>query len=229
MSRPVLVDDLGSIIADLKRRLIALERSAQLPNSSISTGGLTIKAGGIITLDGGALDVKDGSGIVRVRVGKDGSDYDVKVYDAAGANPVKLSTLAFGIDGDIVDTFEQTSSSTLTDLATVGPAVTVTIGPSGRMIVLLSAHIRNAAAGFTTDPIMGYAISGATVRAASVGRTLGFRMHTVNHQFTLKASEAFIEEGLTAGVHTVTAKYAEGVGSGENAAFEHRKLIVIPY
>lgn len=117
---------------------------------------------------------------------------------------------------------ESTTSAALTDLATPGPAVTVTIGASGRALVILSATIYgNATTNYTA---MAYAVSGATTVAASDARRL-----MINPAFNgqqISASAAFVQTGLTAGSNTFTSKYNADGGGTSN--FLRRHITVIP-
>lgn len=125
-------------------------RMGRLPDG---TYGLQLLSGAVVIsqLAGSTLDVKDAEGDLRVRIGKDGTDYDVKVYEEDGTNPVKLSTLAFGIEFTQIITEESTTSTDVNgvDLATPGPSVTVSVGPSGRVIVSGGAFTTLADTGAT--------------------------------------------------------------------------------
>jgi hypothetical protein len=209
MTRPILAEDLFSIIGDLIRRVEILERAPRLPAASIKEGALTIL---------------DAAGVVRVKVGQDGADYGVKVYDAAGANPVSLETLAFGVSAAVVATSEGTSSSAYTDLATVGPAVSVTIGVSGRALVL---HGAEPGLSDLDSPFVSYAISGATTRAASDAWNVGAYISTPGIGMRAGVARASIQTGLTPGVNTFTLKYRD-VG-GQSVTFTNRWIVVQPF
>jgi hypothetical protein len=235
VSRIVMPESIVSKFAEIERRLAAIERSPQLGNSSIAAGGLTIKNGGVVAVDGGSLDVKDASGIVRVRVGKDGSDYDVKVFDAAGTNAVALSTLAYGIDAQTVATQETTDSLSYTDLSTVGPTVTVTIGPSGRALVWTSV-VSQASANNASGARAGYAsfaLSGATTQAASDTNAASLLAATGDPDggaVTVGATIGVVRvlTGLTPGSTTFTMKYKSSA-TGFFPNFSYRTIAVQPF
>lgn len=121
---------------------------------------------------------------------------------------------------DIVAGAESTASTTYTDLATTGPAVSVLSGPT--VLVLISVGIStdtNNSAAFA-----GYGITGATSRAATDaeacemdGITLGNSM-----RYTI-ASHA---TGLTPGVNTFTMKYRAG---SNTATYSNRQIICVPW
>lgn len=131
-----------------------------------------------------------------------------------------------GLPGTIttatVATNETTTSSSFGDLTTVGPAVTVTIGSSGKALVTITADITPSAA--ATFGIMGFALSGANTAVASTAQSLQFEAYTTNAGF--QGSATYLLTGLSSGSTTFTAKY-EKSGSG-NALFGARSIIVWP-
>lgn len=125
------------------------------------------------------------------------------------------------ITGATVATSETTTSTTYTDLTTSGPAVTMTVGPSGSVLLTLSADMVNNT--INQYALMGYAVSGATTTAAADTRAL-----LVNTAFAGQEaafSRVFRITGLTPGSTTFTAKYRVTAGTG---TFIGRELIVIP-
>jgi hypothetical protein len=107
------------------------------------------------------------------------------------------------------------------DLTTVGPTLSnVVTGTS--CLVIVTAFVSNNTAG--QGGYMGYTISGATARAASVDRTL--RIMATNAGERYRASSVNWETGLNPGTHTFQAKYAS-VNTG-TADFDERELAVIP-
>jgi hypothetical protein len=112
---------------------------------------------------------------------------------------------------------ETTTSTSYTDLATAGPAVTVTTGTAA--IVFATASIRNNTA--TQNALMGWAVSGATTTAANdawaaaVGGTSNI----------FERSTSIWIATLTGGSNTFTAKYKVSGGTG---TFDERSIVVIP-
>ncbi len=123
-----------------------------------------------------------------------------------------------GVDG--VATSETTTSTSFTDLATAGPAVTVTTDTTA--LVIVSGNLQNNTAGALS--FMSYAVSGATTVAASTFHSLGFESNAGGDQ--LYASWAHLRTGLTAGSNVFTAKYEVTSGTG---SFRHRFITVIPF
>lgn len=129
-----------------------------------------------------------------------------------GAN----SLVAREIRTDYVAADENTSSTTYTDLTTVGPSITMDTGAF--VIVSISAQLRNG----TTNAaaIMDFAISGATTRGAQNESCLmsdGLANDNANYKG--------VSTGLavTPGTNTFTVKYRAGSG---NARFVSRRMTV---
>lgn len=122
---------------------------------------------------------------------------------------------------DTVSTAQTTTSTTLVDLATVGPSVTITIGANGLALISLYAWASNNTAG--SFSMMGFAASGANTFSATQTETLLIRSY--NNNGATGASATFLLTGLTPGTTTFTAKYRVGTGTG---TFEYRKLVAVP-
>ena len=121
--------------------------------------------------------------------------------------------------GATVATSETTTSTSYTDLATSGPAVTVTIGASGKALVMISSYLRNSAYG--SAALAGFAVSGASTIAASDTTAL---ISSLDDDFRFGAST--LVTGLAAGSTTFTMKYRVGASTG---TFLDRHIVVTPY
>lgn len=119
-----------------------------------------------------------------------------------------------------VATAQTTTSTTYTDLTTVGPARSVSTGTSA--LVCWSARVRNATVGGIS--YVGLTISGATSSAAADALALQFEAATSNQ--IMRAGVAQIYLGLTGGSNTFTMQYRVSAGTGE---FAQRNLSVIPF
>ena len=118
-------------------------------------------------------------------------------------------------NGASVLTSQSTTSGTYTDLATAGPAVTVTTGT--KAMVIIGAY---TGGNDTYDSYMSYAVSGATTVAAN--NNWAMSLLDANKQ---SQSYATIQTGLTAGSNTFTAKYrADG---GASLSWSNRYILVI--
>lgn len=138
-----------------------------------------------------------------------------QIFVATGANAIAARTPT----GATVATSESTASTSYTDLATSGPAVTVTTGASA--LVMVGARSTNTTT--STENFMSYAVSGATTDAAADARALIW--YATSSAPNLRAMAANLHTGLTPGSNTFTAKYKVGSGTG---SWFNRHLIVIP-
>lgn len=118
-----------------------------------------------------------------------------------------------------VATSQTTTSTSFTDLATSGPAVTVTTGT--KALVIFAAGCFNTL-GASHVAAMGFAVSGATTVAATLNNSVYLNQSTA--AYGLSAAYAFILTGLTAGSNTFTAKYKVSAGTGQ---FDNRVISVI--
>lgn len=136
-----------------------------------------------------------------------------------------------------VATNQTTATTTYTDLATVGPQVTVTIGSSRRCLVIVDCRITCATAGQAAQYVggsMGFAVSGASTIAAGNG-ALNIQFYSgptapniawnqaTSHTVVLQSAD-----GLNAGSNTFTAKYYSQTANPV-CGFEARNIVVIPF
>lgn len=127
---------------------------------------------------------------------------------------------------------QSTTSTSYTDLTTVGPSITATVAASGRALVLLSCRI-----GWfdtTTDPsdggAMSCAVSGAsTVAADDQGAAYLFAQYTGTTGASVTAQIAGVRflTGLTPGRNVFTAKYKSADPGAKSVDFSKRSLTVI--
>lgn len=118
-----------------------------------------------------------------------------------------------------VDTTQSTTSTSYTNLATPGPAVTVETGPMA--LVWFAAKISNDTSNSLTK--CSVAVTGATSISANDQWMLStdghtgdnFNRHSMAHLFT----------GLTPGNNTFTIRYAVGSNTG---SFRLREILVLP-
>ena len=113
-----------------------------------------------------------------------------------------------------VATSQGTTSTSYTDLATVGPAVTLATGTKALVVITTSQEA--SIAGYNT--YTGFAVSGATTIAAADIR--GIRLKT-----GAQLSATYLVTTLTAGSNTFTLKYK--AESGSTANFLNREIAVI--
>lgn len=133
--------------------------------------------------------------------------------------PQALSALSFlssRVYAANVSAAETCTSTTYTDLATVGPQLSnVLIGPSGRCLIAMSTNIIAGDTGATGQEggLMTYTMSGPTNVAATDSIALqesfvwGQAGASFSQTFTPSFTRETVQEGLTAGLYTITAKY----------------------
>jgi hypothetical protein len=145
------------------------------------------------------------------------------VADAAAARQ-NLGVVAKGAEttnrADVVSvpTDEGTTSTAYADLVTIGPEVTVTVGASGRVLLVLGALARNSLAAGTSH--MSFSAAGPTAVAAGDG-------FAIVSEGTTEQGEAYagVVEALSPGSYTFRGLYRAGSGT---ASFRQRRISVIP-
>jgi hypothetical protein len=120
-----------------------------------------------------------------------------------------------------VSTRQSTGSTSYTDLTTVGPAATVTIGSSGMALVTISSQLENSSSGHA---YVGFAVSGATTVAAADSMCLQFAPFVATARDSRGAT--FLVTGLNPGVNTFTDKFK--AQSTTTAFFQDRRISVVP-
>jgi hypothetical protein len=118
----------------------------------------------------------------------------------------------------LIATAETTTSTSYTDLTTVGPSVTATIPNSGNALVILTVGSSNTNNG--AECAMGFAAAGAAVDDA---RAVINPSRNANE--VLQYSGVFFVSGLTTGSNTFTAKYRT---EANTCTFRNRSIVVIP-
>ena len=168
-----------------------------------------------------------------------GGDDGVAVINPATGEFTKLTEFIFGPRAAAISGMGTRSSSTFGDLtgSSVGPAVTVAIGQTGRAMVFWSGAMGSTGdwATHVTGGI-SVAVSGATTIAAHGDYSLGPRLQfpaSPNPGNALCAGSwqgammTFFED-LNPGLNTFTLKYRNLQGSNA-VRFESRRIVVFPY
>lgn len=125
------------------------------------------------------------------------------------------------ISNDNVGTAQSTTSTSYTDLDTVGPSVTRDTGPVA--LVFWAAQVTGATAGSVA--YVGVEISGATTASPSDNDALIQEISVANDTYRIGMCRAFTT--LTAGTNTFTLKYRSG--GGQEVTFRRRSLFVVPF
>lgn len=149
---------------------------------------------------------------------------DASFNDGTGIGnaTITASKLSTGAASNTVTASESTGSTSYANLSTTGPAVTVTIGENGLLLVGWSATINgttsNAAAAMAPE------ITGTNTVAASDSISIIQRNHADTDQ-TERWSGTHLYTGLNTGSTTVTAKYRASAGT---PTFVNRTLWAVP-
>jgi len=117
-----------------------------------------------------------------------------------------------------VATSQTSTSTTFTDLATVGPTVTLTSAGTFALVLFEAVMFNNTAA--TNGTVMGVAVSGATTIAAADVDTIKV---TIGNAGVGERHAGFAVFPITAGSNTYTAKYRCSAGT---SAWQDRKIYV---
>jgi hypothetical protein len=139
-----------------------------------------------------------------------------QIFVATGVNSIAARTPTRAR----VETAETTGSASFTDLATVGPSVTVTTGTQA--LVIITAAINNNTA--TVASSASFSVSGATAFAAD--NTVRIARDGIAAGALVRYSAATLFS-LTAGINTFTMKYSTQAAT--TATFSVREIIVIPF
>lgn len=208
MSNPVLPDTIATQLAEMDRRLRALEGAPQLVSSSIKEG---------------ALSVLNASGASQVVLGKlpDGN-YGLGQYDPSGGGTwVNLSTLAYGIAATSDTRTLSTASTSYVDLPSAFAAtVTTTIGASGRALILAFCYLAPAN-GFANNVRLDRDSGAATLADPIMTLTT-----VTGAQDAASCSGAFLASGLTAGSHSFRLQFKVSGGTG---AFGPCTILALPF
>lgn len=133
------------------------------------------------------------------------------LFVGAGANQI----VERAIVSDYVAASQSTTSTTYTDLTTVGPQVTVTTG--AQALIFLYGSAINTGVGAS---LISIDITGASTISAVDNDSVGSSAAT-----GFRATSVYMQTGLTPGSNTFTAKYRVGSGTG---TFQDRRLTILP-
>jgi hypothetical protein len=196
-----VISDAAFSKGDVVRQLHELQRDVQQLKAARRLEAAQIGAGGL-HIRGGRLTIAD-----------------------AADQVVDLATLAFGQAAATVLPDEEVTSTTWSDLATVGPQISdVPIGSSRRCIVLISVSLAVTGdnAGFAAVRVSGSSSFIDTQSAAYLGHTAGISGSATSFAF-LDAGK-----GLNEGLHNFKLEYAK-FNVGGTVLFKNRTISVIPF
>jgi len=175
-------------------------------------GGLSINAGAEYDFPGGA-GAPGAVWIAAIDTSVPGSIGGFSFFDSAVAGPATAS----------VATMDTTSSTTYGQLAsTSGPEVTVTVGKSGMVLLMMDCYMAGEAENDVQD-FMSVAMSGAANTVAA-SDTLAVA-YSVSNYSGQGAGITRLLTGLIPGATTFTAQYRV---TGGTCSFANRNIAVIP-
>jgi len=214
-------DDYTFVVGDRGTRVVANKSSAIefTVDDSIFSAGDTLGVHnintGLLTLTAGSGVTINGADVLTVAQYQGGTIFFTSASSAIFFPTAKTVSTSLTQSSATVATDQSTNSLSFTDLATVGPAVTLTTGT--KVLVIYGCSMSNGNQEFSR---VDFAISGATTRSAT---------STTNGQARIFASAnvrfmAATIVTVTAGSNTFTMKYAVG---GNASDFANRELMVI--
>ncbi len=137
-----------------------------------------------------------------------------QLFVSTAANAIAART----VGADFIATQETSTSTTYTNLATNGPAVTATTSASAIVAIYATLQVTGGTAAW-----MSYGITGATTSAENDNRAIEVAANAVGQKI---GATFFHSTILTPGTNTFTAKYRiTGSGTG---TWNDRRLMVIP-
>lgn len=236
-SSVVLIDN--AHISDLS---VSKLTAGTITANTILAGQMEVGAGGNIKLTEGSLDVYNNLGVKVVESGKlsDGSYGLAAVHPLTGALG-KLSDVIFGPQVDSVGSIDAVTLPRFgawQDLG--GPTVTVGVGESGRVLILLTARwdYNGSSSGATmgaTGGLMSFVASGANVitpqEQYSVITAFSINGTASNLSFIVedrKTATVFLE-GLNPGLTTFSTRYQKYFDTSGAVQVMDREIAVFPY
>lgn len=190
----------------------------QAVDTQMKTNADAAIAKSIVTTKGDLIVATGSATVVRQAVGTNGHVLTADSTQAGGVIWSALPSSSLTSATATVTTSQTISSSTYADLATAGPAVTVTTGT--KALVIVSA--RCVRADNNANSYMSFAVSGATTTAASDVNALNWRSSNTSDAMRASAASSVT---LTAGSNTFTAKYR--AENANPAAFSDRQIFVL--
>lgn len=157
----------------------------------------------------------------RLAVGTNGQVLTADSTAATGLAWATPATTSFTSNTNFVATAETTSSTTFTGLTTAQSFSLVT---GTKALVIIGCMSENNSAAACTL-YAGFAISGATTRAATEDTALSIRSNQ-STVFGVAASQVIFATGLTAGTNTFTMQFKMGAGGNPGRWF-NRSITVI--
>lgn len=174
----------------------------------------------IVNAKGDLIAATGADTVARVAVGANGR---VLMADSGAATGVAWKVGAAGATNELTTSQSGGTGFSFIDLATVGAAVTVDVGPLGVALVTFRSDANDG--GTAAEGHISFAISGANTRAAGATAASIARMDSPSVD-SLHGVE--VVTGLTPGSTTFTMKYRSNSG-GSSTTFSQRSIGVVTF
>lgn len=152
--------------------------------------------------------------LLETAPGKASAEGQYFVATAANAVAPRTSVTAY------VQASQTTSSTSYTNLSTVGPTVTATTGT--RALVLITCDISNTDDAYS---VASFEVTGATTVAANDDNAIHYR-DSASAAHSVRSTSHTLLTSLNPGSHTFTMKYKVLSGTGH---FGRRRITVVPF
>lgn len=177
----------------------------------------------LFTAKGDILAATAANTPARVGVGSNGQ---VVMADSTQTPGVKWAAPVAAASAT-VSTLESTTSSSYTDLATPGPAVTAVVGPLGIAIVNVRSHILVPITNTASGGLASVVLSGANTLAIADENAVGWQHNGSAQVYDIYGSSVAVLTGLTPGSTTFTMKYSTPYTN--TTYFSDRKIGVVTF
>ena len=212
--------DLAGLNGGTTGQVLSKTSGTDLAFTWVDTDDTNAIQNAIVTAKGDLIGASASATPLVLAVGADGTQL---VADSAEATGLKWATPASASSASAaaaVATLQSTTSTSWTNLATVGPEVTVTTGT--KALIVFASNCQTNGVGRMK---VGVAISGATTVAVGDANAINLYLGSVQ-TYQQRVGMAYLVTGLTAGSNTFTVKYS-GEQAGITIEFSNRQISVI--
>lgn len=208
-------------LSDAPNGPAALEDLASATDTALAAVELASIPKTLVNAKGDLIAATGSDAVARLPVGTNGQVLAADSGESTGAKWVAPPVGMAAASSAAVATSQTTSSTSYTDLATVGPAVTVAVGASGVAIVTITSQILPPSGTATAS----FALSSGNTLAAADDNAISYTCDASGNG-GIQASTVTVLTGLTPGSTVFTMKYK---GTSVSNAFSNRKIGVVTF